>query len=129
MDFVAEQLADGTKIRLLTIIDIYSREALAIVAGHSLRGKHVVAALSRIIAQRPAPKCLDVDLTTITRAYDEVRRRNLLEGRGARGTYVAAPKVVSTAILDLSMKTPGCVHTWSPTSILRSFPPTFCMSG
>lgn len=38
MDFVADQLADGTKIRLLTIIDIYSREALAIVAGRSLRG-------------------------------------------------------------------------------------------
>lgn len=29
MDFVADQLADGTKIRLLTIIDIYSRESLA----------------------------------------------------------------------------------------------------
>lgn len=61
MDFVADQLADGTKIRLLTIIDIYSREALAIGAGHSLRGEHVVAALSRISAQRPAPKCLFVD--------------------------------------------------------------------
>jgi DNA-binding transcriptional MocR family regulator len=30
----------------------------------------------------------------------------LLEGRGARGTYVAAPKVELTAILDLSMNTP-----------------------
>lgn len=61
MDFVADQLADGTKIRLLTIIDIYSREALAIVAGQRLRGEHVVAALDRILAQRPAPKCLFVD--------------------------------------------------------------------
>ena len=54
--------------------------------------------------QRAAP--LEVDLTTITRAYDEARRRNLLEGRGARGTYVAAPKVELNAILDLSMNTP-----------------------
>lgn len=61
MDFVADQLADGTKIRLLTIIDIYSRESLAIVAGHRLRGDDVVAALNRIIAKRTAPKCLFVD--------------------------------------------------------------------
>lgn len=61
MDFVADQLADGTKIRLLTIIDIYSRESLAIVAGHRLRGEDVVAALNRIIAKRAPPRCLFVD--------------------------------------------------------------------
>ncbi|OYO25918.1 GntR family transcriptional regulator [Janthinobacterium sp. PC23-8] len=60
----------------------------------------------RLPAQRQLAARLDVDLTTITRAYDEARRRNLLEGRGARGTYVAAPKVELTAILDLSMNTP-----------------------
>jgi putative transposase len=61
MDFVADQLADGTKKRLLTIIDIYSRESLAIVAGHRLRGEDVVAALNRIIAKRAPPRCLFVD--------------------------------------------------------------------
>ncbi|ALM83375.1 PLP-dependent aminotransferase family protein [Bordetella sp. N] len=60
----------------------------------------------RLPTQRQLAAQLDVDLTTITRAYDEARRRNLLEGRGARGTYVAAPKVELTAILDLSMNTP-----------------------
>ena len=60
----------------------------------------------RLPAQRQLAAQLDVDLTTITRAYDEARRRNLLEGRGARGTYVAAPKVELTSILDLSMNTP-----------------------
>ncbi|APA71179.1 aminotransferase-like domain-containing protein [Janthinobacterium sp. 1_2014MBL_MicDiv] len=60
----------------------------------------------RLPPQRQLAARLDVDLTTITRAYDEARRRNLLEGRGARGTYVAAPKVELTAILDLSMNTP-----------------------
>ncbi|MGK5080071.1 PLP-dependent aminotransferase family protein [Janthinobacterium sp. HLX7-2] len=60
----------------------------------------------RLPPQRQLAAQLDVDLTTITRAYDEARRRNLLEGRGARGTYVAAPKVELTAILDLSMNTP-----------------------
>jgi DNA-binding transcriptional MocR family regulator len=60
----------------------------------------------RLPPQRHLAARLDVDLTTITRAYDEARRRNLLEGRGARGTYVAAPKVELTSILDLSMNTP-----------------------
>ncbi|SDG41540.1 MULTISPECIES: PLP-dependent aminotransferase family protein [unclassified Duganella] len=60
----------------------------------------------RLPPQRQLAAELKVDLTTITRAYDEARRRNLLEGRGARGTYVAAPKVELTSILDLSMNTP-----------------------
>jgi DNA-binding transcriptional MocR family regulator len=60
----------------------------------------------RLPPQRQLAAQLDVDLTTITRAYDEARRRHLLEGRGARGTYVAAPKVELASVLDLSMNTP-----------------------
>lgn len=64
----------------------------------------------RLPPQRQLATQLDVDLTTVTRAYDEARRRNLLEGRGARGTYVAAPKVELTSLLDLSMNTPPPPH-------------------
>lgn len=60
----------------------------------------------RLPPQRLLAAQLDVDLTTVTRAYDEARRRHLLEGRGARGTYVAAPKVELNSVLDLSMNTP-----------------------
>jgi DNA-binding transcriptional MocR family regulator len=60
----------------------------------------------RLPPQRRLAAQLDVDLTTVTRAYDEARRRHLLEGRGARGTYVAAPKVELSPVLDLSMNTP-----------------------
>ncbi|MFC4278319.1 aminotransferase-like domain-containing protein [Achromobacter aloeverae] len=60
----------------------------------------------RLLPQRQLAARLGVDLTTITRAYHEAKRRHLLEGRGARGTYVAAPKVELTSILDLSMNTP-----------------------
>jgi DNA-binding transcriptional regulator YhcF (GntR family) len=72
----------------------------AAVAGGSLKPG------DRLPPQRQLAAQLDVDLTTITRAYDEARRRNLLEGRGARGTYVAAPKVELTSILDLSLTSP-----------------------
>lgn len=60
----------------------------------------------RLPPQRRLAAQLEVDLTTVTRAYDEARRRHLLEGRGARGTYVAAPKVELSPVLDLSMNTP-----------------------
>lgn len=71
----------------------------AVVAGSLKPGE-------RLPTQRQLAAQLAVDLTTVTRAYDEARRRNLLEGRGARGTYVAAPKVALNAVLDLSMNTP-----------------------
>ncbi len=38
MDFVADQLADGRRSRSLTVMDIYTRECLAIEAAQSLKG-------------------------------------------------------------------------------------------
>jgi len=61
MDFVADQLANGQRFRALTIVDVYSKEALSIEVGQRLRGEHVVAALNRLAAQRRAPKYLFVD--------------------------------------------------------------------
>jgi DNA-binding transcriptional MocR family regulator len=60
----------------------------------------------RLPPQRELAAQLKVDLTTITRAYDEAKRRNLVEGRGARGTYVSVPKVELAQVLDLSMNIP-----------------------
>lgn len=60
----------------------------------------------RLPPQRELAAQLKVDLTTITRAYDEAKRRKLVEGRGARGTYVSAPKVELSQVLDLSMNIP-----------------------
>jgi len=61
LDFVADQLADGTRFRALTVVDVFSREALAIEVGQRLRSEQVVAVLNRLAAQRQAPKYLSVD--------------------------------------------------------------------
>jgi len=61
MDLVADQLASGARFRTLTIIDVFSKEALAIELGQRLGGEHVVAALSHLAAQRKAPQYLFVD--------------------------------------------------------------------
>lgn len=39
LDFVHDQLSNGQKFRMLTVVDIYNREALAIDVGSRLRGK------------------------------------------------------------------------------------------
>jgi putative transposase len=61
MDFVADQLAGASKFRTLTVVDVFTKECLAIEVGHRLRGEHVVASLNRIAAHRDAPKYLFVD--------------------------------------------------------------------
>lgn len=48
MDFVADQLFDGRKIRALTLVDNYSRRCLAIHVGQSLKGRDVVTVLERL---------------------------------------------------------------------------------
>ena len=60
----------------------------------------------RLPPQRRVAALLQVDLTTVTRGYDEAKRRNLLEGRGAQGTYAAAPKVELRQTVDLSLNLP-----------------------
>jgi putative transposase len=55
MDFVADQLCDGRRLRSLTIVDIFTRESLAIEVGQSLKGEDVVRVLNRLKQERGAP--------------------------------------------------------------------------
>jgi putative transposase len=61
MDFVHDQLSNGQSFRALTVIDVYSREALAIEVGQRLRGEQVVAVLNRLVQKHGAPRCLFAD--------------------------------------------------------------------
>lgn len=61
MDFVADQLVNGERFRALTIVDVFSREALAIEVGKQLRAENVVGVCNRLVAQRGAPKRVFAD--------------------------------------------------------------------
>ncbi|WP_369805999.1 IS3 family transposase [Sphingobium sp. 15-1] len=61
LDFVHDQLSGGEKFRMLTVVDIFSREALAIEVGQRLRGEHVAEVLNRLVRQRGAPRYLFAD--------------------------------------------------------------------
>ncbi len=61
MDFVADALFDGRRIRALTVVDNYTRESLAIDIGQSLKGEDVVNTLNRIARERGLPATIKVD--------------------------------------------------------------------
>ena len=61
MDFVSDQTANGQRFRVLTVVDVFTRECLAINPGSSLGGADVVNILSRIAAERGAPKRIHCD--------------------------------------------------------------------
>jgi DNA-binding transcriptional MocR family regulator len=95
MDWVTPLSPDGGP-RYLQIADLLEQ---AISEGTLHPG-------DRLPPQRLLAEALGVDLTTVTRGYDEARLRRLLEAYGHRGTYVSAPPGELTQWVDLSMNIP-----------------------
>ena len=61
INFVADQLVRGTRCRTLTVVDIFTKECLAIEVGETLKGEQVVTVVHRIALQRGAPKKIFCD--------------------------------------------------------------------
>jgi putative transposase len=61
MDFVTDRFDNGRYFRALTVLDMFTREALAVVPGLSLTGEKVVMCLERVRHMRGAPKSIQVD--------------------------------------------------------------------
>jgi putative transposase len=62
MNFVADQLFDGRKIRALTVVDNFSRQCVAIHVGQSLKGEDVVAVLEGLkVVSLTVPARIQVD--------------------------------------------------------------------
>lgn len=60
-DFVFDACANGQQIKCLTVVDEYTREALAIDVAGSIRSGRVIEVLSRLISVRGAPRYLRSD--------------------------------------------------------------------
>lgn len=61
MDFVSDQLFDGRKIRVLSIIDNFSRVSPVLDVRMSYRGSDVVETLDRVAASHGRPKRIRLD--------------------------------------------------------------------
>jgi len=60
-DFMSDQTEDGRKLKLLTVLDEFTRESPAIEVGRSMRAKDVIAVLEYLFMVRGVPKFIRSD--------------------------------------------------------------------
>jgi transposase InsO family protein len=60
-DFIEDATHDGRKLRMLVVIDEFSRECLAIVVARRLQSKHVLECLSDLFIARGTPEYIRSD--------------------------------------------------------------------
>jgi putative transposase len=97
VDFVSDALAWGRRIRLLTVVDVFTREALAIEVDTSLPGARVARVLERLAAERGAPDeiVLDNGPELAGRAVDQWAYE-----RGVRLRFIEPGKPVQNAFVE-----------------------------
>ena len=61
MDFVHDQLFEGQRFKMLTVVDTYSKVCPTIGVGIRYRGSDVVEALEHATKHHGTPKCIRVD--------------------------------------------------------------------
>ena len=61
MDFMSDAVADGRKLRVLTVIDLFTRESLAIRVGTRFTSGQVAEILAEVSLLRGSPRELRVD--------------------------------------------------------------------
>ena len=61
MDFVADQLSNGRRFRVLNIVDDYSREMVGQLVAFSITGQQVARFLSQLVEQRGKPVGITCD--------------------------------------------------------------------
>jgi putative transposase len=61
MDFVHDQLSNGRKFRVLTVIDKWHRQCVALEANFALKGHSVVDSMNEIARTRQVPYAITVD--------------------------------------------------------------------
>lgn len=61
MDFMSDHTADGTRFRVLTIVDTFSRVSPRLLVDSSISGERVARFLDEVCALRGYPKAISVD--------------------------------------------------------------------
>jgi len=61
MDFMSDQLATGRRVRILNVVDDYSRECIGQLVDFSISGERVSRLLERLAVERARPTAIVVD--------------------------------------------------------------------
>jgi len=97
LDFVADQLADGRRFRILVVVDDFTRECLALVVDTSLSGVRVARELDALIITRARPLMIVSDNGT------ELTSRAILqwqEDHGVEWHYIAPGKPMQNGFVE-----------------------------
>jgi hypothetical protein len=96
MDFVMGQLQDGTRFRALTIVDVYTREVVAIGAGQSLKGDDVVRTLNRLKREPACRRCCSVTMA----ASSPIRQWTMAYRHSAKIDFSRPGKPTDSAFVE-----------------------------
>jgi putative transposase len=58
MDFMSDQVATGRRLRILNVVDDFSRESVGLLVGYSIGGADVASVLEKIAQERGLPRSI-----------------------------------------------------------------------
>ena len=61
MDFVMDALSSGRRLKCLTVVDDFTKEAIELMIDHSITGDYVTRALDQVVRFRGAPRAIRTD--------------------------------------------------------------------
>ena len=97
MDFVSDAAANGQSLRVLTVVDVFTRECLAMEVATSISSRRVARVLERVLASgRGAPESLRVDngpefISTYLKTWSEQKRigiRHIQPGKPVQNAHI-----------------------------------------
>lgn len=97
LDFMSDRLADGRRIRLLNIIDEYSKESLKMVVDTSLSGARVVRELEDLVRHRGHPQQIISDNGT---EFTSMAVLKWLENRSVKWHYIEPGKPMQNGAVE-----------------------------
>jgi putative transposase len=98
LDFVSDCTVPGRRLKLLTVVDTFTRESLAVEVDTSISGERVARVLDRVIGERgaqPQEVVLDNGPEMTSRALDQWAYE-----RGIRLRFIAPGKPVQNAYIE-----------------------------
>ena len=97
LDFVSDRFTDGRRFRILSVVDDFARENLALVADTSLSGLRMTRELSRIATSRGLPGTIVSDNGTEMTSMAVLTWR---QETGVEWHYIAPGKPTENAFIE-----------------------------
>jgi len=97
LDFVSDAFTDGRRFRILTVVDDFTRENLALIADTSLSGLRVTRELDQVIAERGMPGTIVSDNGT---EFTSMAILRWVQDTGIDWHYTAPGKPTQNAFIE-----------------------------